>query len=119
MQRFSMSCKTEVYYKPTGEFHSFGIFPVGADKGTALDYVLRKLSIDRKNVMAIGDNNNDLTMLRVAELTVAMRNGTMKIKRMAKVVAPSNDEDGVVWALKEYVSELPQLLSHCLDDKNL
>ena len=53
-------------------------------------------------VMAIGDNLNDLPMFSRARISVAMSNAPNQVKRGATAVAPSNDDEGVAWALKEF-----------------
>ena len=98
--------QTEIYYETTGELHSLGIFPPMANKGDALLYVLDRLSISGENAMAIGDNTNDLGMFSVAGISVAMGNGTEEAKRQADIVAPSNDNNGVAWALNRYIGNL-------------
>lgn len=53
--------------------------------------------------MAIGDNFNDISMLKNAGLGVAMNNGANVAKEVARVIAPSNDEDGVALILERYI----------------
>ncbi|MCP5094180.1 MAG: HAD family phosphatase [Chloroflexi bacterium] len=96
-------CRTEVFNKPSGELHSLGIFAQDANKGVALRFVLAKLGIEPNQVMAIGDNNNDLPMFDLAKFKVAMGNSTDAIKQMATIIAPSNEDEGVAWALEKYV----------------
>jgi HAD superfamily hydrolase (TIGR01484 family) len=55
---YSGEYRTETYYKPNGEIHSLGVFAAQADKGTALSFVLDRLTLNRENVVAIGDNEN-------------------------------------------------------------
>ncbi len=52
-----------------------------------------------KRVMVIGDSDNDVSMFRVAGLAVAMGNAPVQVKAEASIVVPTNDEDGVAWAL--------------------
>lgn len=56
-----------------------------------------------QNVMAIGDNANDLPMFNLATYKVAMGNATTAVKQAATIIAPSNDEEGVAWVLEHYV----------------
>lgn len=74
-----------------------------ANKGTALQFLARHLHIPMARVMAIGDSPNDLSMLKVAGLAVAMGNAGAAVKSVAHLVAPTNDEDGVSWVLRELV----------------
>ena len=96
-------CLTETYHSPDGLAHSLGVYAPEADKGGALALVLDRLGVDKEEVMAIGDDVNDLAMFRHAGVTVAMGNAPDQVTRKATVVAPSNDEEGVAWALKTFV----------------
>ncbi len=81
------------------------VFARGANKGAALAVVLERLGIDCGGVMAIGDNLNDVSMFALARVSVAMGNAPRQVKEAALAVAPSNDEEGVAWALKRFVPE--------------
>ncbi|MGB1252935.1 MAG: HAD family hydrolase [Candidatus Promineifilaceae bacterium] len=101
--RFAAHCRTETYYKVDGCFHSFGVFPKLADKGTALRLVLERLGISAENALAIGDNFNDVPMFKVAGTSVAMGNAVDAVKQQATHVAPPFSEDGVAWAVEHLV----------------
>lgn len=73
------------------------------DKGRALKYLADRLGIKREEIMAIGDNENDLSMIKYAGLSVAMGNGENYIKELADFVTLNNDEDGVAYAVKKFV----------------
>lgn len=96
-------CYTEMYYTLNGDVHSLGIFPAGADKGSALALVLGKLNIAPDAVLAIGDNDNDIALFSQAGMKVAMGNGTATLKAQANAIAPDNDNDGVGWAIEQFV----------------
>ena len=53
--------------------------------------------------MAIGDNENDLPMLQVAGLPVAMGNAVESVKQQCAFVTATNDEDGVAQAVRRFV----------------
>jgi hydroxymethylpyrimidine pyrophosphatase-like HAD family hydrolase len=101
--RFAGQCYAETYYHPDGSVGSLCVSAPGADKGTALRLVLDRLGVDPALTLAIGDNPNDLPMLACAGIGVAMGNATDEVKRCASAVAPSNDEEGVAWALRRFV----------------
>lgn len=86
------------------------ILPPGCSKGVALDRLARKRGIDRRSIMAIGDNFNDLEMLRTAGEPVVMANGAPDMVAMAEQmgwrIAPSNDEDGVGQVLESVLESL-------------
>lgn len=75
-----------------------------ANKGTALNVVADRLGILPEEVMAIGDNDNDVSMLAYAGISVAMGNGSEKAKAIADFVTKSNDEDGVAYALEKWAN---------------
>jgi Cof subfamily protein (haloacid dehalogenase superfamily) len=100
--KLASQCYAEIYYRPDGTVHSLGVFALQANKGTALDLVLNRLGLKPHQVMAIGDNLNDLPMFTCARISVAMSNAPDEVKQKATVVAPSNDEEGVAWALRVY-----------------
>jgi hypothetical protein len=77
--------------------------PPGADKGTGLALLAAHLGVSQAEVMAIGDQGNDLPMLRWAGLPVAMGNGIAEAKALARWVAPSVDDDGVAAAIEKFV----------------
>lgn len=52
--------------------------------------------------MAIGDGENDIEMLELASLGIAMSNGAEKTKAVANLIGPSNDEDGVAEVIYRY-----------------
>ena len=66
---------------------------------------MERWKIDADQIMAFGDSENDLEMLELAGYSFAMENGEEKVKRMAKYIAPSNDEAGVLQVLEQYLKE--------------
>lgn len=70
------------------------------NKGSSLDYLTKTLNIDVKDVMAIGDNYNDLSMIEFAGLGVAMGQSDDYIKSRAQFISLSNEEDGVAYAIQ-------------------
>jgi Cof subfamily protein (haloacid dehalogenase superfamily) len=79
------------------------INPLGADKGSALKIVVADLGIAQANVMAIGDQGNDATMVEWAGVGVAMGNGNEVTKAVANWVAPPIDEDGAAVAIEKFI----------------
>ena len=70
-----------------------------AQKGTALAAIAEQLHIDMKDVMAVGDNMNDASMLERAGYPVAMANGIQAVKDLATFTTDSNEESGVAKAI--------------------
>jgi hypothetical protein len=96
-------CQTVIFYKADGTVESLGIFAEKAGKGPALQLVLARLGVQPGCVMAIGDNLVDLPMFAQAGLSVAMGNAPETVKQQAMVVAPGNDEEGVAWAVEQFM----------------
>ena len=74
-----------------------------ASKGNALCILCEKLGIQLENVLAIGDNENDISMLQAAGISAAMENAEDDVKQAAKFVAGNNEEDGAAHFLEEWV----------------
>ena len=52
--------------------------------------------------MAFGDGDNDIPMLRMAHIGVAMQNGTLAVQNAADAIAPDNANDGVARMIYQY-----------------
>ena len=74
-----------------------------ASKGNALYILCEKLGIQLENVLAIGDNENDISMLQAAGISAAMENAEDDVKQAAKFVAGNNEENGAAHFLEEWV----------------
>ena len=72
-------------------------------KEHALIEIAKHYHIPLEKVMTIGDNFNDLPMLELAGLGVAMANAPEAVQKKADAVTSSNDQHGVAEALKQYV----------------
>ena len=72
-----------------------------AHKGNALKRFAEHLGLTLANCAAFGDGLNDLSMIEVAGLGVAMGNAVPAVKAAASRIAPTNDEDGVAAVLEE------------------
>lgn len=70
-----------------------------AHKGRALQRFAEHLGLSLANCMAFGDGMNDFTMVEAAGCGVAMENAVPEVKRVAKLIAPANDADGVAAVL--------------------
>ena len=78
------------------------ILPKGIDKGPSLISLGERLGIKPSEIMAFGDSNNDVQMLRLAGIGVAMGNSEDDIKQAADYVTLDNNSDGVASALKHF-----------------
>ncbi|HVB72598.1 MAG TPA: Cof-type HAD-IIB family hydrolase [Ktedonobacteraceae bacterium] len=75
----------------------------GVNKGEALKLLAAYLAMPLERIVVIGDGRNDISMFEIAGMAVAMGNASEEVKATADLVAPSNDEDGVGWVLRELV----------------
>lgn len=74
-----------------------------SSKSQALAWLAARLNIPQARVMAVGDGNNDADMLAWAGLGVAMGDGAPEALAQADVIAPSFEQDGLAWAIQEYI----------------
>lgn len=81
------------------------IGPAGVSKGEALLQLCSRLRIDPATVIAIGDSENDLPMLRAAGLGVAMGNADESVRRVADRVTGTNGSGGAADAILQYAEE--------------
>jgi len=73
----------------------------GVTKGRAMRRLQEKLGIAPEDCMAFGDYLNDYDLLESVGESYAMINGHDRLKQMARYIAPSNDEDGVMRVIRE------------------
>jgi hypothetical protein len=73
------------------------------DKGRALVNLATRLGFPIEQVAAIGDADNDLTLLGSAGLPIAMGNGTAKMKSIARHVVGTVEQDGVAEAIDRFI----------------
>ncbi|HEV7215304.1 MAG TPA: Cof-type HAD-IIB family hydrolase [Chloroflexota bacterium] len=78
-------------------------------KGRALARLAERLGVAREEVVAIGDNLNDLDMIEYAGLGIAMGNGAPAVRQAAGWTCPTQAEDGVAVAIEERIlAEAPR-----------
>ncbi|NFN93306.1 HAD family phosphatase [Clostridium botulinum] len=75
------------------------ITDLNAQKGIILEQVAKKMDIDIKDVMILGDSFNDYSMFEIFEESVAMKNAIPEVKEIAKYITDSNDNLGVAKAI--------------------
>ncbi len=79
------------------------LMPKGIDKASVLKNFLPFLGITRDQVICCGDGYNDKTMIEFAGLGVAMANARDEVKAVADYITSSNDEDGIVQVIENYI----------------
>ncbi len=80
------------------------VLPLGVSKGEAVRWLLNEMAVDPAVVMAVGDGENDLEMLRMVGLGVAMGNAHDSVKAAADFVVGSNETAGVAEAIERFVT---------------
>lgn len=83
------------------------LMPPGIDKGRGLTALSTLMGFSMDSVLAIGDNHNDIPMIRAAAVGVAVANAVPQLRSIAHYIAPSNDDDGVADTIRRYF-EQPQ-----------
>lgn len=84
---------------------SFEVIRKGSTKGDSLEILCEMLNIDISEVMAMGDNFNDETMLTKAGLGIAMGNAEDHIKSVSNYVTLDNNSNGVAHAIYKFISK--------------
>lgn len=79
------------------------VMPKGVNKGIGVETVCRYMGIDIADVIAFGDNYNDIPMLEMSGLGIAMGNADEKVKESANYVTDTCDADGIAKALGKFI----------------
>ncbi len=100
ISRKLMKLGTEIY---SIEYFYTEITNKNTHKWNALEFLIQKLGIKKQEVIAIGDNVNDQTMIENAGLGVAMANSAPYIQKIGDIVTDTNNEDGVAKVIEKYI----------------
>ncbi|ASS76176.1 hypothetical protein CIG75_15335 [Tumebacillus algifaecis] len=79
------------------------MFDHASSKASGIDHLAKEFGIKPEEVVAVGDNANDLEMIRYAGLGVAMGQGVEELKQAADWTTKSNDEDGVAYLVHKWM----------------
>ena len=91
--------------------YAIEVLPANTSKGHTVQTMLEGMDIPLKKVMAIGDGENDIEMLQVVGLGIAMQNASPAVKSYADYITTSNDDDGVAAAIERFVLNPQQIES--------
>lgn len=95
---------------PARDLSILDLLPFGISKGSALRQLAARLGVDRKEVMAIGDNFNDVEMLEWAGQAILMANAAQELRTLARMrgwkQTPPSDEDGVAVVLEKAIAKV-------------
>ena len=92
--RFTLVKSTPYYYEA---------MPKGVSKGQSLIEIAKYYDIPMENIIAFGDEDNDISMIEAAGIGVVMANGSERMLEIADYITLSNDEDGIADYLEKYL----------------
>jgi Cof subfamily protein (haloacid dehalogenase superfamily) len=75
----------------------------GISKGNAVKILAEYYGIEPGEIICVGDNENDLSMIRFAGMGIAMENATEELKAAADYITDTNDNDGVAKAIEKFI----------------
>ena len=81
------------------------LVPKGIDKAQSLNRLLELIGLSTNDMIAFGDGYNDLSMLKLAGVGVAMANAVPEVRAEADFITKSNEEDGVAFAIEKFCYE--------------
>ncbi len=95
---------TNLHTEKEGDYYFIDINKKGISKGKAIINLTNELNIQLDEVICFGDSMNDKTMFDVLNNTVAMKNASEDLKKIAKYTTVyTNDEDGVAKFIEKYI----------------
>ena len=94
---------TELSTNPDGTVWYVNFVLPGVDKAHGVRQYARTVGLDPRELMAVGDGLNDLSMFELVGLPVAMGNASDEVKRHARFVTGSLEDDGLVQAIERFV----------------
>ena len=82
--------------------HNIELIGKNTDKSTAIEKLMKLHEVTRDELMAFGDNHNDVGMIRLAKIGVAMGNAEDALKKEADYITGTNIDDGVAEAIYKF-----------------
>lgn len=79
------------------------VVPLNVDKADSLSQLLDYLNLSKEQMISCGDGFNDITMIEYAGMGVAMANAQQLVKDVADYITLSNDDNGVVHVINEFM----------------
>ena len=89
--------------------YAYHINSSGINKGTGFSEIMKKLSILRDDVIAIGDSATDIPLFKVAKTSIALGNASDQVKSEASMVVSAKAGDGVLEALDKLAPKLSEM----------
>lgn len=84
------------------EYYYTEISSENVDKWYAIEFLMKKLQIQKEEIITIGDNSNDKKMIKEAGLGIAMGQSMPQLKAIADYITNSNTEEGVAKAIEKF-----------------
>lgn len=81
------------------------IFDGGVSKYNAIKLIMEKENIKNEDVIAFGDGLNDVDMIKLSGIGVAMGNALDEVKEASDYITISHNDDGVIYFLRGYLRE--------------
>ncbi|MGN0817885.1 MAG: Cof-type HAD-IIB family hydrolase [Candidatus Coproplasma sp.] len=91
--KYDVTCSAEVLVE---------IAPIGDDKGSAVKFLASHYGVPIEKTVAIGDNLNDLSMIKAAGIGVAVGNAVQELKDSADFISVTNDEGAVAQVIEKF-----------------
>ena len=85
------------------EPHLIEIMPAAVNKGTALAALCQEMGIRREEIMALGDNTNDMHLLQAAGLAIAVANAVPRLQEYADYVCKGERSEGFREAVEKFI----------------
>jgi Cof subfamily protein (haloacid dehalogenase superfamily) len=105
-QASRLDCFSLTYWRPsTSGYHHFTLSfaPPRTSKGLALAWLAAEVDVPLAETMAVGDYENDVSLLEIAGWGVAMGNAVASVIAVASAVVADNDHDGVAEAIERWI----------------
>jgi len=93
----------------TDSMYAYHINSQGVDKGSGFEEVMKKLSVTKDDVIAIGDSETDIPLFKRASFSIALGNSSDYVKSNASMAVSAKEGDGVIEALGKIAPKLAEI----------
>lgn len=90
-------------FLPFSDIPWYKFSPASATKENAILILCQKMNILPQEILAFGDDFNDIGMLKLCGKGIAMENAISQVKEVAGEITKTNNEDGVAWYVEKYI----------------
>jgi len=103
-QQFGTRCTSHSIYSPHYDCQIIELFPPNVNKWTGLVHLAEAMSLPPETIVTIGDDINDLPMLRGASLSFAMGNAVDEVQKAAKCLTGPQKDCGVAQVIDKLLA---------------